>query len=80
MMAFENTEGNGENAGSQHFLFYDQCFLPYQRKKKMQHLNHTEIIVCSCFQLGDGQNLSSGKGLTLFQTSHGCYVSTVQVF
>ena len=27
MEPFENTEGKGENAGSQHFLLFPQCFL-----------------------------------------------------
>ena len=27
---FENIVGKGENAGNQHFLFFPQCFLPYQ--------------------------------------------------
>ena len=27
--AFENIEGNGENAGNQHFLLFPQCFLPF---------------------------------------------------
>ena len=33
----ENTAGKGENAGSQHFLLFQQCFLLYQREK-LQHL------------------------------------------
>ena len=29
---FENIMGKEENAGSQHFLHFLQCFLPYQRQ------------------------------------------------
>ena len=29
MMAFENIVGKGENAGNQHFLLFQQCFLPF---------------------------------------------------
>ena len=30
--AFENTVGKGENAGKWHFLFFEQCFLPFERE------------------------------------------------
>ena len=30
---FQNIVGKGENAGNQHFLFFPQCFLLYQRQK-----------------------------------------------
>ena len=32
MKHFENTVGKGENTGNQHFLFFPQCFLPFQRE------------------------------------------------
>ena len=32
----ENTDGKGENAGKQHFLFFQQCFLNYQRNRTLQ--------------------------------------------
>ena len=50
---FKNTEGKGENAGTQHFLLFLQCFLPYQK---------TEIIILATF------NLSSATALNLVQT------------
>ena len=31
--ALENTVGKGENAGNQHFLLFQECFLLYQREK-----------------------------------------------
>ena len=31
--SFENIVGKGENAGSQHFLLLQQCFLIYQEEK-----------------------------------------------
>ena len=31
--ALENTLGKGENAGSKHFLLFQQCLLLYQREK-----------------------------------------------
>ena len=34
--ALENTVGNGENAGNQHFLLLQQCFLLYQIKQEGQ--------------------------------------------
>ena len=29
---FENIVGKGENAANQHYVFYPQCFQPYQRQ------------------------------------------------
>ena len=30
MTALEDTDGKGENAGTQNFLLFPQCFPPYQ--------------------------------------------------
>ena len=32
---FENTVGKGENAGTQHFLLFPQCFLTFQRQSPL---------------------------------------------
>ena len=34
----ENIVEKGENAGNQHFLHFQQCFLPYQKRQTMHHL------------------------------------------
>ena len=60
-MAFENIVEKGENAGNQHFLLFQQCFLTYQMRN--YHLSNTWFVVCKCFQFGPvGRNfLSFGK-------------------
>ena len=51
---FENTEGKGENAGDQHFLFFPQCFsaLPITSQivslmfKFAFNLDKSKILLC----------------------------------
>ena len=33
--ALENIVGKGENAGSQHFLLFPQCFIPFSKQISM---------------------------------------------
>ena len=76
--AFENIVGKGENAGNQHFLLFPQCFLLFPT-----HIIFESRLICrlqiNAFNLDTPKILSFGKELTLFQTSPGFYVSTVQV-
>ena len=37
--AFENIVGKGENAGYQHFLLFQQCFLPFPNQIFIFHSN-----------------------------------------
>ena len=34
---FENSVGKGENAGNQHFLYFQQCFLPFPNQISIFH-------------------------------------------
>ena len=40
----ENNLGKGESAGSHHFLFFPQYFLPYPTQRKFQYLIHMVIV------------------------------------
>ena len=55
MTLFENIVGKGENASNQHFLLFPQYFLPYQDRD--HHLLNNEIVICKCFQFGQGQDI-----------------------
>ena len=43
---FENMEGKGENAGTQHFLLFPQCFLPIQTT-----ISVFKLLLCCCLQM-----------------------------
>ena len=45
---FRNIVGKGENAGYQHFLLFQQCFLPFPK----QNSGHIYFVVCKFFQFG----------------------------
>ena len=68
--AAENTVGNEENAGNQHFLLFPQCFLPYQVEKSS---SLTEFFSSSAnaFSLDPIKILSFDKDLIYI-----CSVST----
>ena len=57
---FENIVGKGENAGNQHFLLFQQCFLLYQReklacvKKKMSSANAFNVVRAKILLFGKG--------------------------
>ena len=44
--AFENIVEKGENAGNQHFLLFQQCFLPFPKQILIPQLN----LIC-CLQM-----------------------------
>ena len=56
----ENIKGKGEPAFSP---FPTMFFYPIG--EKLHHLNHTEIVVCKCFQLDKAKIYSCGKDLNL---------------
>ena len=50
---FENIVGKGENAGNQQFILFPQnVFHPI--KEELHHMSHFKIVVCKCFQIGQG--------------------------
>ena len=57
LQTWENHVGNGENAGTHHFLLFQQCFL---YKRKLLHLSNIEIIVCKM----NASKLHKGKILS----------------
>ena len=66
--SFENNVGKEEIARNEQFLLFPQCFLthserflPFSSNLKLSSAN---------FQFGPVQNLSFGKGLSLFQTTN----------
>ena len=48
--AFENIVGKGENAGSQHFLLFPQCFLPFP--KQILIFTQIHFVVCKYSEFG----------------------------
>ena len=59
--AFEKIVGKGENAGNQHFLLSQQCFLHYQdRSYKIRDLY---FVVSKCMNLVQSKIMSFGKEL-----------------
>ena len=66
---FENTVGNGENAGNQHFLLFPQCFPPFQ---KTNFCSSVTFILSSpnAYSLDESKILLSSKGLILSQTTN----------
>ena len=54
--AFENFVKKGENAGTQQFLFFSQCFLP-PKTQNAKCVSHVYFVVCKCFQFGPVQHL-----------------------
>ena len=50
--ALKNTAGKEENAGSQHFLLFPQCFLLYQRGK-IAIFSNVYFVICKGFQFGE---------------------------
>ena len=63
---FEHIVGKGENADNQHFLLFQQCFLPYQRKNAL--LAALRLSSASTFNLDRSKTLLSGKELTFYHT------------
>ena len=63
MKHFENIVRKGENAGDQHFLFFQQCFLPIPKK----FLVLVIFILSSenAFNLDHSKNFSFGKELSV---------------
>ena len=47
--AFENILGQGENAGHQHFLFFQPCFLPFPKQNLF--LTHIHFVIRKSSQL-----------------------------
>ena len=71
--ALENTVGNGENAGNQHFLLFPQCFLLYQREQ-LSFLAVFNFSYANGFNLVTTKTLSFGKGFTeLLTTGQKCW-------
>ena len=59
----ENIVGKGENAGNQHFLLYQQCFLPVP--EIFQFFSHIYVVICkiNALYLEQSKNLLFGKEL-----------------
>ena len=62
---FENILGKGENAGTQHFLLFQKCFLPFPKqiwilKSYAIALNLDKRKICSCCKEGF-QYLTTGR-------------------
>ena len=56
----ENIEGEGENAGNQHFLLFPQCFYPI--KENLNNFGHFELSSVNTVSLDKAIILSSCKG------------------
>ena len=56
----KNIAGNGENAGYQHFLLFQQYFLPYQ--SEIIILLRLNLLSADALNLIHSQNLSFCKG------------------
>ena len=57
---FENIEGNGENAGNQHFLLFHNVFNPITDKN---HFKYFDFVIWKCFNLDQFKSLLCGKEL-----------------
>ena len=64
--ALENTMGNEENAGRQHFLLFQQCLQLYN-KEKCHFSNILNLSYANDFNLVMPKNLRFGNGLSLFE-------------
>ena len=62
MKPFENIVGKGENAGDQHFLLFQQCFLPVQ-KTNFNFSVRSILSSANAFNLDSSKILLFGKEL-----------------
>ena len=59
---FENIVGKGENADNQHFLVFQQCYLPFPKQISI-FWSHLFLLSANAFNLDLSKFLSFGKGL-----------------
>ena len=74
--AFENIVGKGENAGNQHFLLFQQCFLLFPIKNSI-FLDTFILLSANAFNLDWSKILLFGKELILEEDQNtGSFVGT----
>ena len=64
--ALENTAGIGENAGNQHFLLFQQCFLLYHIEKSSLVTFNLSFAKFNTLNLVTSKILPFGKELNVF--------------